>query len=61
MGLMFMQSGVERFPGHKVRTRSGSDRFVSEKLNDGGHNKSLPIGERTIAHAWRPGRYRSRF
>src|SRR6266567_2228094 len=43
---------------HKVRTGSGSDRVVSEKLNDGGQNKSLPFGERMIAHAYRLGRYR---
>src|SRR6266567_3086573 len=43
---------------HKVRTGSGSDRVVSEKLNDGGQNKSPPFGERMIAHAYRLGRYR---
>ncbi len=47
---------------HKVRTGSGSDRVVSEMLDYAVITKSGLIGKNeTILHAFRPGRYRSRF
>ena len=45
---------------HKVRTGSGSDRVVSEMLDSAGHYKNFGLTGK-IVHAFRPGRYRSRF
>src|SRR5437899_2094904 len=43
---------------HKVRTGSGSDRVVSESSTTAVTTSPCPIGERMIAYAYRPGRYR---
>jgi len=45
---------------HKVRTGSGSDRVVSETPN-WVITKSLIEKTKRFPHAFRPGRYRSRF